>query len=54
MVCFYRTDSGQRVLAALPEITREGMAAGQVWGQGLGARIEARVMGRLRSEGFIK
>ena len=38
---FYETPTGQKVLAALPQITQESMQIGQAWGQRIGAQIMA-------------
>lgn len=50
---FYMTPAGQRLLEAQPDLMRDGMAIGEVWGRDvLGPRI-ARRMEQLRNEGVI-
>lgn len=52
MLAFYRSDAGQRLLQALPALTRESIEAGMQFGRLLGPKIEQRVQERLKSEGL--
>jgi uncharacterized protein len=47
---FYATELGRKVIATLPLVLRESMAAGQQWGQALGPEIERRVKARFEKE----
>lgn len=47
---FYATDLGRKLVASLPEISQEGMLAGQKWGQQLGPEIGRRVQARFKEE----
>lgn len=49
LLTFYRSDAGQRFLAALPDIQRESRHAGQRFGLAISRRLEQR----LRAEGYI-
>lgn len=46
---FYKTKAGKRLVAQLPEITKESMEVGQVWGQRLSLKVEEN----LRKKGLI-
>jgi len=52
MIKFYSSDAGRRIVAALPPITQESMAAGQAWGSSLGPELSRRITDRLEKEGF--
>lgn len=49
---FYRTPLGQRVIAKLPVIMQESMAAGQAMGEQAGRRAAERVVQRLEERGY--
>ena len=51
MIQFYSTELGQKTIRALPLLMRDGMAAGQQWGQSLQPEIERRVRSRFKAEG---
>ena len=48
LVAFYKTPLGQKVIATLPAVMQESMAAGQKWGEELGRKIA----NELRAEGY--
>lgn len=43
IIKFYESPAGKRFAAKLPDITQESMAAGQQWGQKLGAKVMQRL-----------
>lgn len=43
LLAFYDTPTGRKLLSALPAITRESMAAGEVWGQRIGEAVAAQL-----------
>lgn len=51
MVLFYKTPTGKKVTSVLPQVTQEGMLAGQKHGQSLGPVIEKRLKARFKKEG---
>ena len=52
MVAFYKTPTGAKMAALLPQVTQEAMLAGQKHGQTLGPKIQQRLTARLEKEGF--
>ncbi|MBX2803243.1 MAG: DUF2059 domain-containing protein [Myxococcales bacterium] len=40
-VRFYKTPEGKKLIAAMPAITQESMAAGQAWGADLARRVQS-------------
>ena len=52
MVAFYKTPTGSKMAALLPQVTQEGMLAGQQHGQSLGPIIQKRIMERFEEEGI--
>ncbi len=40
-VDFYKTDAGEALVAAMPQITQESMVLGQQWGMDLAAQVQA-------------
>jgi hypothetical protein len=48
---FYRTETGQKLLAKMPAITQEGLVAGQKFGQSLAADFQQRIVDELRKKG---
>ena len=51
LIAFNATPLGQKLLRVLPQVTQEGMAAGQAWGQTLSKKVYGRVVVRLLEEG---
>jgi uncharacterized protein len=51
IAAFYRTESGQKLLAKLPIVTNEGLAAGQRFGQSLAFDLQQRMQEALRKKG---
>jgi hypothetical protein len=49
---FYSTPTGRKLIATMPDVLAESMAAGQKWGQGLGAEAAARTRAVLQREGI--
>lgn len=49
LLAFYDTPLGQKVIATLPAIMQESMAAGQKWGEQLGQQIHDE----LKAEGYF-
>ena len=45
-IAYWSSPAGQRMAAATPIITQESMAAGQLWGQQVGAEAMRRIQGR--------
>lgn len=52
MIAFYSTDLGKKTIRVMPQLLGESMAAGQKWGESLGAQIDARVKARCKKEGY--
>lgn len=52
MVAFYKTPTGSKMAALLPQVTQEAMVAGQQHGQSLGPIIQKRLMDRFEKEGI--
>jgi hypothetical protein len=50
LIAFYSTPTGKKVIAEMPGVMQESMAAGQKWGEALGAKIGAQ----LEKEGYGK
>ena len=50
LIAFYRTPIGKKVIATLPDVTQESMAAGQQWGK----ELARKVMEELETKGYIK
>ena len=48
LIAFYQTDLGKKLIKTLPNITRDSMTVGKLWGQGLGPVIKKRVRERLK------
>ena len=44
LIAFYESPVGQKMTAVQPAINAEAMAAGQLWGQEVGARVMAKIM----------
>lgn len=52
VLAFYRTDTGKKLLAEMPAITKESAALGAAWGQQVGVAAGQRALARLKSEGY--
>jgi len=52
MVAFYKTPIGKKMASLLPQVTQEGMIAGQKHGQSLGPLIQERLRARFEKEGI--
>ena len=50
MIAFYNTPIGKKVVATLPQITQESMAAGANWGREIGEKV----VKRLKAKGYIE
>ncbi len=48
---FYKTPTGQKLLAKLPVVTQQSMAAGQQFGRAVGAEAQKEMMEQLRNKG---
>ena len=51
-IAFYKSDSGKRLIAAMPAMMQEGMVAGQQWGETLSRRVSALAEHRARERGI--
>jgi uncharacterized protein len=51
VAAFYRTETGQKLLAKLPVVTNEGMMAGQRLGQQMAVDLQQRMVDELRKKG---
>lgn len=49
---FYRSPTGQKFVAALPELTRKGFQIGEEWGKRIGLEAEEKVREELRKRGI--
>jgi len=49
---FYATDVGKKMLAVMPDLSRESLAAGMKWGQALQPQLLERLRERFRKEGL--
>jgi hypothetical protein len=52
MVAFYKTPTGAKMASLMPQVSQEGMAAGQKHGQSLGPIIQQRLKDRFEKEGI--
>jgi hypothetical protein len=50
LIAFYRSPIGQKMIAAMPRITRDSMQIGQDWGR----QVAEQVLARMEKEGFKK
>jgi hypothetical protein len=48
LIAFYSTDTGQKIIKSLPEITKESMNVGAEWGREVGAKL----MEQLKAKGY--
>ncbi len=49
---FYQSGAGRRMVEAQPEIIRQSMSAGQIWGQRIGAELDAEMRRELKKRGI--
>lgn len=54
MIAFYETPVGKKVVGVMPNLTQEGMQAGQRLQAELMPGVEERVTARLKAEGIIE
>ncbi|NIR31614.1 MAG: DUF2059 domain-containing protein [Gammaproteobacteria bacterium] len=52
LLAFYRTELGQKAIRVMPDLVRESMAIGELWGRNLAPEIRRRVMERLQEQGY--
>lgn len=52
LIAFYESPLGRKISTTLPEIQRESLEAGRVWGEQLGDRMNARLKQRLAKKGY--
>lgn len=43
IIAFYRTPAGEKMIAAMPQISRESMEIGQTWGMQIGQKVVDRI-----------
>ncbi|MDA4746736.1 DUF2059 domain-containing protein, partial [Enterobacter hormaechei] len=43
IIAFYKTSTGQKVIKTMPDMTKESMQAGQVWGMKLGQKVMKKI-----------
>ena len=51
IAAFYRTETGQKLLAKMPALANESMVAGQKVGQAIAADLQQRMINELRKKG---
>jgi hypothetical protein len=51
---FYASETGQRLIATLPKITRESMEIGMEWGKSIGEEAEREARVELKKQGAEK
>ena len=54
MIAFYETPVGKKVVEVMPNLTQEGMQAGQRLQAELMPGVEERFTARLKAEGIIE
>ncbi|HEU5334424.1 MAG TPA: DUF2059 domain-containing protein [Terriglobales bacterium] len=52
LIAFYESPLGRKISTTLPEIQRESLEAGRIWGEQLGDRMNARLKQRLVEKGY--
>ena len=52
MISFYNTPLGKKLIATMPVLMQEGMAAGKQWGKQFSPILQERVRSRLRKKGI--
>ncbi|MBF0371164.1 MAG: DUF2059 domain-containing protein [Magnetococcales bacterium] len=53
MISFYNTDTGKKVIKALPVLTQEGIAIGRTWSKEIMPSINQRLKIRMKKEGYL-
>ncbi|WP_278550980.1 DUF2059 domain-containing protein [Elizabethkingia bruuniana] len=43
IIAFYKTSTGQKVIKVMPDMAKESMQAGQVWGMKLGQKVMKKI-----------
>ena len=51
LIDFYKTPLGKKAISVMPQMTREGMMAGQEWGKAIAPKLQAKIRKRLKEEG---
>ncbi len=54
LIAFYQSPLGRKVIAAMPLLMQESMAAGREWGKGLAPLLLQRIRADLEQGGYIK
>lgn len=49
---FYETELGQKAIRVMPDLVRESMTIGELWGRSLGPEIRRRVIERFSQRGY--
>jgi hypothetical protein len=52
LTAFYKTPTGQKLLARMPDLLRQSMVVGQQFGQSLAVELQTRMKDELRKKGF--
>jgi hypothetical protein len=52
VIAFYRTPTGQKMLAELPGLMSDGMRIGQQWGQAVAQVAVQRIQTRIKELGI--
>jgi hypothetical protein len=52
ILAFDRSPLGQKVIKQQPQMMRQSMAVGQVWGKSVGQRVAARMRDNLQKRGY--
>ena len=50
LIKFYESPVGKKLVASLPQVTQEAMAAGQQWGQNVARKVQER----LKAKGYLQ
>ena len=51
MTAFYRTPTGQKVLARLPSVAQQSLQVGQVWGKQVAGEVRQQLIDEMRKKG---
>jgi hypothetical protein len=52
LLAFYESPLGRKVLVSLPNIQKQSLALGTVWGRQVGARVVARLRAKAKEKGY--
>ena len=52
LVTFYQSPVGKKAIAVMPQMSRESMRVGQIWGEGFSETLHERFSARLAKEGL--